>query len=201
MSENSAAEKQVLPLQIVTIVWMCIEVSLSIFGAVRAHSPALAGFGGDSAVELASASIVFLRFKQGSRINEQKATRFAAWLLFALAVFIATSSILVLLNPTLHPEPSYLGIILLAAAALVMPLLAKRKRKLAVETDSGSLKADAAQSLLCGYLAWIALAGLMANAFFKIHWADPVAALLLLPIVLKEAHEAWEGKSCSHCDG
>lgn len=80
-----------------------------------------------------------------------------------------------------------------------MPRLASRKRRLAAKTHSDSLKADAAQSSLCGYLAWIALAGLVLNAFFRIHWADAVAALLLLPIVWKEAREAWEGKSCSDC--
>jgi divalent metal cation (Fe/Co/Zn/Cd) transporter len=179
---------------------MCIEVTISAIGAVRAHSAALAGFGGDSAIELASASIVFLRFKGFDRVNEEKATRITAWLLLALAVFIVASSIAVLIEPDLHPQPSYLGISLLAVAAFIMPWLASSKRRLAAETNSGSLRADATQSSLCAYLAWIALGGLVMNAFFKVPWADSLAALLLLPILLKEAHGAWKGRACHNCD-
>ena|SRR5229473_6012107 len=87
---------------------------------------------------------------------------------------------------TFSPEPSYLGIGLLVAAVIVMPWLSNQKRSLAARISSASLKADAVQSSMCGYLAWIALGGLALNAFFKLSWADPVAALLLLPIVVRE---------------
>ena len=194
----AVSHNRILRLQLFTIAWMTVEVGISIYCAIQARSVALAGFGGDSAIELASASVVLLRF--GSvRITEKHATRVTAWLLFALAAFIVCSSTLALVHPNLRPEPSRLGIALLATAAMVMPWLARQKKELAAETNSSSLRADAAQSSLCGYLAWIALSGLVLNAIFRISWADPVAGLLLLPIIWKEAREAWEGKVCGEC--
>jgi divalent metal cation (Fe/Co/Zn/Cd) transporter len=161
---------------------------------------ALLGFGTDSGIELASALVVFLRFQKESLISETKAARITGVLLFTLAAFIVASSIFALISPTFQPKPSYLGIALLIAAAFAMPLLARRKRTLAAKMHSGSLNADATQSAMCGYLAWIALAGLVLNTVFKIAWADPVAALLLVPIVVREAWEALQGQSCSCSD-
>jgi divalent metal cation (Fe/Co/Zn/Cd) transporter len=119
-------------------------------------------------------------------------------MLFALTAFILRSSILALTNPRFRPEPSYLGIALLLAAAIAMPWLSSQKRTLAAKANSGSLKADAVQSSMCAYLAWIALGGLVLNALFKLSWADPTTALLLLPIILPEGWKAMQGKEC--CD-
>ena len=185
-------------LQLITIVWMCAEAAVAIYAAVRSQSVALLGFGADSAIELMSAFVVLLRFKGVARVNEKVAARITGLLLFSLAAFIVVGSILALTNPRFRPEPSYLGIALLIAAALAMPWLSGQKRALAAKTNSSSLRADAVQSSMCGYLAWIALAGLVLNAMFKISWADPAAALLLLPIVLREGWEASQGRAC--CD-
>jgi divalent metal cation (Fe/Co/Zn/Cd) transporter len=193
---SSPYQKQIALLQLITILWMCVEAAMAIFAALRAHSVALLGFGADSGIELASAVIVLLRFKRVSRISETKAARITGLLLFALAAFILGSSILTFINPRFRPEPSYLGIALLIAAAIVMPWLAARKRELAVRASSSSLRADATQNSVCGYLAWIALAGLVLNAAFHLAWADSLAALGLLPFVLKEAMEAQRGNSC-----
>lgn len=143
------------------ILWMCAESAIAIFAALRAHSVALLGFGADSGIELASAFVVFLRFKKHTYIKEAVAARITGVLLFALAAFIVVSSIAALMNPRFRPEPTYLGIALLIAAAIGMPWLALQKRLLATRVESGSLKADATQSSLCAYLAWIALAGLL----------------------------------------
>jgi divalent metal cation (Fe/Co/Zn/Cd) transporter len=180
---------------LITIVWMCVEVAVSAVGAVRAHSIALFAFGGDSAVELFSAFVVFLRFS-GTALSEHRASRIAAGLLAVLAIFIVTGSVASFLYPNLRPEASYVGIALLLAAALVMPLLARQKRSLAFQTGSSALKADATQSGICACMAWIALAGLACNAVFHISWADPIAALALTPLVIYEAREAWRGESC-----
>ena len=142
--------------------------------------------------------MVLLRF-ESVYITEKYATRVTALLLFGLAAFIVGSSVLALVDPRLRPEPSRLGIALLGAAAVVMPWLGHKKKMLAAETKSISLNADAAQSSLCGYLAWIALGGLVFNAVFRISWADPAAGLLLLPIIWKEGREAWQGKACGVC--
>ena len=196
---SSAYHKQILTLQLITIAWMCAEVAIAIFAAIRAHSVALLAFGADSGIELASAFVVFLRFKKISRMSETKAARITGLLLFALAAFILGSSILSFANPRFRSEPSYLGITLLIAAAIVMPWLSAQKRALAAKTNSGALKADAVQSSMCAYLAWIALGGLILNAVFGLSWADPAAALLLLPIVLREGSEAMQGKACCDC--
>ena len=197
---TSLYQKQIVSLQLITILWMCAEAAIAIFAALRAHSVALLGFGADSGIELVSALVVLARFKKVSRINEDRAARIAGLLLFALAAFILGSSILAFANPRFRPQPSYLGIALLIAAAIIMPWLSTQKRTLAANTNSGSLKADAVQSSMCAYLAWIALGGVVVNAVFKISWADPIAALLLLPIILREGWEAMQGKSCDCVD-
>lgn len=178
---------------------MCVEAATAIFAAIRAHSVALLGFGADSGIELLSAFAVLLRFKGVSHVNEKQAARVTGLLLFALAAFILVSSILELTNPGFRPEVSYLGIGLLVAAAIVMPWLSRQKRTLAAATKSASLKADSVQSSMCGYLAWIALGGLTLNAALKISWADPAAALLLLPFVVREGWEAMKGKQTCDC--
>jgi divalent metal cation (Fe/Co/Zn/Cd) transporter len=195
----SQYQKQIVSLQLITILWMCVEAAIAIFGALRVHSVALLGFGADSGIELASAFVVFLQFKKVSHINENRAARITGLLLFALALFILGSSILALTNVRYRPEPSYLGIGLLIAAGIFMPWLSAQKRMLAAKTTSGSLRADAVQSSMCAYLAWIALGGLLLNAIFRISWADPTAALLLLPIILREGWDATQGKSCGDC--
>lgn len=178
---------------------MCAEAAVSLFAAVRAHSIALLGFGGDSVIELASAFVVLIRFKKISLLNETMASRITGLLLFLLAAFVFGSSVLALKNPRFRPEQSYLGIGLLIAAAIVMPWLSRQKRSLAARINSASLQADALQSSFCAYLAWIALGGLALNAAFKFSWADPAAALLLLPIVVREGWDAIQGRSCSDC--
>lgn len=178
---------------------MCAEAAIAIFAALRAHSLALLGFGADSGIELGSAFVVFLQFRKVSHVDEKVAARITGILLFALAAFIAGSSIVAFTNPLFKPQPSYSGMALLIAAAVVMPWLSTQKRILAAKTGSGSLRADAVQSSMCAYLAWIALGGLVLNAVFKISWADPAAALLLLPIIVREGWEATQGKSCRDC--
>lgn len=194
-AEKSA--KAVRALQLLTVSWMFVEVIVSLIAAVRAHSVALFAFGGDSVIELASALVVLVRFT-GSRLSERAAAKSAAVLLFLLAVFIVATSSLSLAGMGWRPEASHLGIGLLLAAAAVMPWLAKQKRRLASETGSSALAADAVQSSLCAYLSWIALVGLVLNSFLGISWADPVAALVLTPIVIKEGWDAWRLKAC-HC--
>jgi divalent metal cation (Fe/Co/Zn/Cd) transporter len=178
---------------------MCAEAVISLFAAYRAQSLALLGFGADSGIELASALVVLLRFKRISSLNENIATRITGVLLFALAAFILSSSVLVFTNPRFSPKPSFLGIVVLIAAAILMPWLASQKRRLAAKSSSSSLKADSVQSSMCAYLALIALGGLVLNAFFKLSWADPAAALLLLPIAVREGWEAMKGKPCADC--
>ncbi len=174
---------------------MCTELLVAAIAGIRAHSVALTAFAGDSAVELFSAIVVLKRFRLGPG-SEKATTKVNAVLLYVLAVYIAVSSFLTLFG-RFRPQPSVVGIVLLIASAVIMPWLGASKKRLAHQTNSGALRADAAQSNICAYMFWIALAGLVANAVLHIPWADSVAALLLLPLVLYEANEARKGESCN----
>lgn len=169
---------------------MTVEALVSLGTAWTSHSPALLAFGGDSLIELLSAAVVFWRFR--FVLGEARAARIAGGLLFALAGFVVLTSVLNLFGYR-EAQRSLVGIGILLAAAVVMPWLASRKRKLAIVTSSAALKADAAESALCGCMAWIALAGLAVNAVWGKRWADPVAALALTPLILREGWEAAHG--------
>lgn len=139
-----------------------------------ARSPALFAFGGDGAVELLSAAVVFWRFSSTSHraYAEERASKIAGGLLFVLAAFVVAASVLTLLGHV-EARPSAIGIALLLLAAMIMPWLAAQKRQLSTTTASAALRADATESAVCGYLALIALAGLVANAILEhpLTWA------------------------------
>jgi divalent metal cation (Fe/Co/Zn/Cd) transporter len=188
----------VLWLQTVTLAWMLVECGVSLYAAASAHSPSLLAFGSDSLVELLSAAVVLLRYASPKSISEQKAARIAGALLFVLAFVVASTAFLSL---ALHwrPETSYLGMMVTVAALAVMPILAMLKRREARRSNNVALAADAVQSATCAYLALITLAGLVANAAFHVPWVDSVAALLAIPILLKEGRSAWQGHTCGCC--
>jgi divalent metal cation (Fe/Co/Zn/Cd) transporter len=192
--------RRIRRVQTVTIAWMSVEAAVSLFAASRASSPALLAFGGDSTIELVSAVVVLWRFRAGAAHEEveKRAAHVAGALLFVLAAFVAVTSVTSLLGYS-EPKPTFLGIAILVAAAAVMPWLAKEKRRLSGATGSAALRADAAQSALCAYLSLIALAGLAINAIWHVKWADPVAALAVLPLIVWEGREAMRGKACGCC--
>lgn len=192
--------RRILWIQTFTIAWMTVEAAVALYSAWKARSPALLGFGGDSLVELLSAAVVYWRFQREHTETqiEERAARIAGGLLFTLAGFVVLASGAVLLGQS-EVQTSFLGMALLLTAAFVMPWLARQKRRLSAMTSSAALRADAAESALCGYMAWIALAGLVFSAAWKIRWADPVAALCLIPIILREGWESIRGKPCQNC--
>jgi hypothetical protein len=108
---------------------------------------------------------------------------------------VVTASVMSLVGHG-EPKPTFLGIAILIAAAVFMPLLAREKRRLSAATGSAALGADAVQSALCAYLSLIALMGLVINAIWRIKWADPIAALAVLPLILREGWDALCGKTC-----
>jgi divalent metal cation (Fe/Co/Zn/Cd) transporter len=191
------AIRRIQRVQAITIVWMSVEAAVSLFAAWQARSPALLAFGGDSAIELFSAVVVLWRFRATAAHGdaERQAARVAGALLFALAAFVAVTSVTSLLGYS-DPTPTVPGTAILVAAVVVMPWLARKKRRLSGATGSAALRADAAQSALCAYLSLIALTGLVINAIWHIKWADPIAALAVLPLILREGWEALRGKTC-----
>lgn len=191
--------KHIHLIQTISIAWMSVEAALSLWAAWMARSPALVAFGGDSAVELMSASVVLWRFRtHASEYAEQRAARVAGVLLFALAGCVVLASAMSLFGYS-EPKPSYLGMTVLVGAAIIMPVLAKEKRRLSTLTGSAALRADAAESALCAYLSVIALIGLVVHAIWHVAWADPVAALAITPLIAIEARETLRGKACGCC--
>jgi divalent metal cation (Fe/Co/Zn/Cd) transporter len=194
------AIRRIRRVQTVTIALMSVEAAVSLFAAWRARSPALLAFGGDGAIELFSAVVVLWRFRETAAPEdaERRAARVTGALLFALAAYVAITSVASLLGYS-DPKPTFLRIAVLVAAAIIMPWLAREKRRLSGATGSAALRADAAQSALCAYLSLIALAGLAINAIWSVKWADPVAALAVLPLIVWEGREAMRGKTCGCC--
>ena len=193
-AEGQAAVRK---LQYLTIGWMCVELSVGVVAGIQAHSVSLTAFGADSAIELLSAVVVLRRVHIGPSA-EKAAARTNAVLLYALALYILCTTGVSFWSARFHAQPSAAGIVLLVTAAIIMPVLGSIKKRKAIQTRHASLRADAAQSNLCAYMSWIALAGLAINRVFHLPWADSVAALCLLPVVFHEANEARKGEVC-HC--
>ncbi len=192
--------RRIQRIQAITIVWMSIEAAVSLSAAWAARSPALLAFGGDSAVELLSATVVLWRFRAHpvQEHAERRASRIAGTLLFVLAAYVVAAAALSLLGYS-EAKPTYLGIVVLIAAAAIMPWIAKEKRRLSSTTGSAALRADSAQSALCAYLSLVALMGLGVNAIWHVAWADSLAALVVAPLIVWEGREAMRGKSCGCC--
>ena len=195
-----ATLRRIHQIQAITIVWMIVEVCVSLSAAWMARSPALFAFGGESTIELLSAGVVLWRFREQSRAEqvERQAARIAGALLFAVAACVAVVSAISLLGYH-EPRPTYLGLTVLAGAAVIMPWLAQQKRQLSALTSSAVLRADAAESALCAYLSWIALVGIGLNAIWHIGWADAAAALIIVPLVVREGIQSMHGRSCGCC--
>jgi len=192
--------RRIRQIQTITIVGMTVEAAVSLAAAWMARSPALLAFGGDSGIELFSAIVVLWRFRAHAdqEQSEKRAARIAGVLLFILAAYVVVVSALTLLGYS-EPKTTYVGIAVLVAATAIMPWLAKEKRKLSAITGSAALRADAAESALCAYLALVALVGLGINAIWQLRWADPIAALVIVPLILREGWEAMRGKACGCC--
>jgi len=188
----------VLWIQGVTLAWMLVEFAVSAYAAATAHSPAMLAFGSDSLVELLSATVVLLQWIPSISISERRASRTAGVLLFVLAFVVAAIAV-ASLALRLRPTTSYAGMAITIAALIAMPVLAFLKRREARRSKNAALAADAVQSATCAYLALIALAGLAINAAFHVAWFDSVAALVAVPILVKEGRSAWQGHACGCC--
>jgi divalent metal cation (Fe/Co/Zn/Cd) transporter len=189
--------RRIMWLQAVTLLWMVVEVGVALYGAVTAHSPALFAFGADSVVELLSGVTVLLPWFTDS-VSPRVAGLISGWLLLLLASVVGCTAILSLALGH-APEPSRAGIAITAAALVVMPVLAALKRQEAARSGNVALAADAVQSATCAWIALVALAGLAANAVFGIVWLDSVAALAIVPLLIREGRLALKGEACGCC--
>lgn len=188
--------KSIVRLQLISIGWMLLECTVSLVSAKSANSPSLLAFGSDSLVELLSATVVLLQFVPSIRLDRVRASKAAGMLLYVLAAVVVLISILGWATDV-RPETTFIGIGITAAALIVMPVLAWRKRTLTKQIGNAALGADAVQSATCVYLAGITLVGLAANACLHIQWLDSVAAFIAVPLLVKEANAAMHGENCA----
>ncbi len=202
---NIARESQVRrgrKLEYFTIVYNCLEGIISIIAGLIAGSVSLVGFGIDSAIEVTSGSALLWRlrheFSPERRESAERATLKIVGVCFiALAIYVLYEALSVLLLRD-APERSIPGIIVAAVSVVVMPLLARAKRQVAAGIDSEAMRADSRQTDFCTYLSAILLGGLLLNALLGWWWADPIAALVMVPIIANEGIGALKGKPC--CD-
>jgi len=189
-------------LEYFTIAYNSLEGLIAVVAGLMAGSVALVGFGFDSLIEVTSGAALLWRLR--SDADESRRERVEAVTLrivgvcfLLLAAYVSYDSIKSLIWRE-QPRESIPGIVLAIASLIVMPLLVRSKRKVARGIKSGALMADSKQTELCTYLSAILLAGLLLNALVGWWWADPVAALIMVPIIIKEGIEALRGDTC--CD-
>jgi divalent metal cation (Fe/Co/Zn/Cd) transporter len=185
-------------LEIFTVAWNSLEGLVAVGLGLLAGSIALVGFGIDSVIETSSGVILLWRLQEGRDAEqddaaERRALRLVGASLLALGVYVAGDAALSLARRD-APEASLAGIVLAAISLLVMPLLARAKYRLAGHLNSDALRADGTQTIICAYLSAVLLAGLTLNAQLGWWWADPLAALGMVPIILREGLEAWRGE-------
>jgi divalent metal cation (Fe/Co/Zn/Cd) transporter len=171
-----------------SLVYMVIEGAVGIAAAVAAGSVALLGFGLDSAIEALASIIVIWRFT-GTRRHSESAERRAQ------QPYIAQDAIRTLIDGR-HPSVSWVGIGLSISSVIVMPLLGNTKQRIGQRLASAATAGEGNQNLLCAYLAAGVLAGLALNAAFGLWWADPVIALAIAALAVREGRDAWAGEDC-----
>jgi divalent metal cation (Fe/Co/Zn/Cd) transporter len=185
-----------------SLAWHLAEALVALAAGVAAGSIALVGFGGDSIVEAGAAAIVVWRFgtrRAGSEEAERRAQRLVALSFLALAAYVALEAVRSLLTGD-RPDASWLGIGLAAVTLVAMPPLAGAKARVGTALRSGATVSEGRQNLLCAWLSGALLVGLGANALLELWWADPVAALAVAGVALKEGRDAWRGEgSCETC--
>jgi divalent metal cation (Fe/Co/Zn/Cd) transporter len=191
-------------LEYLTVGWNSLEGVIVLTAGFIAGSIALVGFGLDSVIEVSSGAALLWRLHMDAPVERERAEQLALKIVgvsfLALTAYVAFDAVKSLLSRE-PPEASYVGIALAALSLLVMPLLARAKRRVAAKITSRALDADSRQTDICAYLSVILLGGLVLNALFGLWWADPVAALVMTPIIAKEGVEALRGETCCEAGG
>ncbi len=189
-------------LEYFTIAWNCLEGMVAVVAGAIAGSISLVAFGVDSFIEVTSGAALLWRMsldaeEQNRRQIEQRALRVVGACFLALAAYVGYEAFSSLIAKK-TPEHSLPGIILACVSLIVMPLLSRAKRRVGAQLRSAAMTADAKQTEFCMYLSAILLGGLFLNAVFGLWWADPVAGLIMVPIIAKEGLDGLRGKPC--CD-
>ncbi|MGM0574750.1 MAG: cation transporter [Myxococcota bacterium] len=192
-----------LTLVIATLAWNVVEAGVALWSGIRADSSALVGFGLDSVIESVAAVVLLWRLSVEARGGDAEAVERAEGLVhkvvgvtfLVLATYVAGEAVWTLWEQK-PPEESLVGIVLAAASLVVMPLVAWGKIRAAREIGSAALRAEAKETLACSYLSFALLLGLALNAAAGWWWADPAAALVMVPWLVHEGREGLEGEGC-----
>lgn len=182
-----------------TISYNVVEAAVALVAGTAASSSALIGFGLDSVVEVSSAAAVAWQFSARDpavrEAREHRTLRVIAVAFFALAAFVTVDAVRALVGGQ-APEHSTVGIVLAAVSLLIMPGLSLAQRRVGRQLGSASAVADSKQTLLCTYLSAVLLVGLIANSLLGWSWADPIAALVIAAIAVREGRQTWRGEGC-----
>jgi len=181
-----------------SLLWMTAEGVISVAAGILAGSIALIGFGFDSAIEGVASVVIIWRFwgaRALSEAAERRAQKLVAAQFFILAPYVAVEALRTLLT-TSEPDVSWLGIALTAASAVAMPWFAIAKQRVGAKLQSAATRSEGTQNLLCAYLSVAVLAGLLLNAALGWWWADPLAALVIAGVAVREGLESWRGQDC-----
>jgi len=179
-----------------TISYNVVEAVVAIGAGIGASSTALVGFGLDSTIEVASATAVAWQFSSSDHeARERTALRIIAFSFFALAAYVGFEAVRALAGGS-EAEHSTVGLALAALSLAVMPILSWAQRHAGRQLGSASAVADSKQTLLCTYLSAVLLVGLGVNSAFGWWWADPIAALAIAAVAVREGREAWRGDTC-----
>lgn len=206
MAERAALIRRAFRLEWITLSWMTIEAAVAIAAGLAASSITLIAFGIDSVIELLSAGLLIWRLavelRRGQAFSERAeriASRIGGALLFALAAYVIASAAWGLW--TRHgQEFTWPGLAVTAAAIPIMAVLARRKLALADRLGSRALRADAIESLTCGWLSSVAVLGLVAQLIIGAWWIDAATSLAIVWFLVKEAREAWNVEACGCCE-
>lgn len=175
--------------------WHGVEASAAIAAGVIAGSVALVGFGADSVIELAAGLVVLWRLASARAITERTAQQMIAVSFYLLSAYVAVEAILSL-TAGARPAVSWAGIGLAVLTLATMPALARAKAKVADELGSSATKSESRQTMLCAYLSAGLLVGLSLNALLGWWWADPITALGIAAVAIREGRNAWRGEVC-----
>jgi divalent metal cation (Fe/Co/Zn/Cd) transporter len=193
MSEQ--AIRRGLRLEYATLGYNVVEAGVALTSGVMAGSVSLIGFGIDSVLEVSSGLVMIWRLGHHAEHAERRAQQLIALSFFGLAAWIGWEAVESLMERE-GPAVSWPGIVLAALSILIMPAIARAKRRVGIEIGSASMVADSRQTSLCAYLSVILLAGLGLQAAFGWWWADAVASLAMTPIIAREGIGAWKGDGC-----
>src|SRR3954471_24633073 len=178
--------------------WHAVEATVALVAGLAASSIALVGFGADSLVETFAGFTVLWRFagsRAGSDQAERRAQKVIAASFYVIALYVGVEAVRSLAGAD-EPEASWVGIGLAIVTLATMPPLAIAKGRLGDRLGSSATKSEGRQNMLCAYLSAALLVGLSANALFGAWWADPLTALLIAGVAVREGREAWQGNSC-----